>query len=107
MSTASIAMRDVAALAAGPPLVDPEVAGQFFGYGRAWTYELLRRGELPVRSHKIAGRFKIPVHGPGGLLDALGVTLAELSTLDSPAGPPAPVPTTVQDGPLDHIPPAA
>jgi hypothetical protein len=109
MRSTIVTMRDVAALAAGPPLVSIEIAGRFLGYGRAWAHELHRRGELPVRAHTIAGRLKIPVHGPGGLLAALDLTLADLATLDPAAGLPEPAQsiTDPEAGHRDQHPPAA
>lgn len=58
--------------------VDLPTAGRIVGLGRAHTYDLARRGELPFPTLRMGKRWVVPT---AGLLRALG--------LDQHDGPPA------------------
>lgn len=50
----------VAELAAAGATVDVVRAGRALGIGRSLTYELLRRGEFPVRVLRLGSRVRVP-----------------------------------------------
>jgi hypothetical protein len=47
-------------LAAAGATVDVVRAGRALGIGRSLTYELLRRGEFPVRVLRLGSRVRVP-----------------------------------------------
>ncbi len=50
----------LADLAAAGATVDVVKAGRALGIGRSLTYELLRRGEFPVRVLRLGSRVRVP-----------------------------------------------
>jgi hypothetical protein len=50
----------IAELAAAGATVDVVRAGRALGIGRSLTYELLRRGEFPVRVLRLGSRVRVP-----------------------------------------------
>lgn len=47
-------------LLALPPTTDAETAGRAIGIGRALAYDLVRRGEFPVRTLRLGRRVRVP-----------------------------------------------
>ena len=62
-----------AELLALPATVDAEFAGRAFGMGRTLTYQLIKRGEFPVRVLKLGNKYRIPT---AELLRELGIDQA-------------------------------
>lgn len=50
----------LAELASAGATVDVVMAGRALGIGRSLTYELLRRGEFPVRVLRLGSRVRVP-----------------------------------------------
>ncbi|HWS35891.1 MAG TPA: hypothetical protein VN408_24510, partial [Actinoplanes sp.] len=54
-------------------VTDLVTAGQIFGLGRSFTYNLMRTGQFPVPVLRLGNRYRVPV---GGILTTLGFTSA-------------------------------
>lgn len=67
MSRAALTRDELLAL---PPVIDLETAGRAFGLKRSTTYDLARRGELPVGTLRLGRAQRVLT---AELLDALGI----------------------------------
>lgn len=59
-----------------PASVDLPTAGRAFGLGRTRVYELVRKGEFPVRVVRLGNKYRVPT---AELLTALGIDPAAVA----------------------------
>jgi hypothetical protein len=76
MSTRRGVVREIEALRQ-QTTTDVKTTARALGCGTTWLYEEIRAGRPPVKVLRLGHKLRVLIHGPGGLLDVLGLDADE------------------------------